>query len=115
MLQFQIILCIIIGLKTKLQEFFGKSLILLKMMPLNDIFHQPIQMFGTTFLKLETVMSNTNNLIKQESKYALKIGSKTIDSIKQEMSKETLLCFDKNMKSFTSLGLRIIQKSTSVA
>ena len=38
---------------------------------------------------------NTIDFDKMESKYSLKIGSKIIDSIKQEMSKETLLCFDK--------------------
>jgi hypothetical protein len=36
---------------------------------------------------------------KTESSYALKIGSKITESIKQEMSKEPLLCFDSEHKS----------------
>ena len=36
-----------------------------------------------------------NKFDKMESRYALKVGSKTIDGVKQEMNKETLLCFDK--------------------
>ncbi len=36
-----------------------------------------------------------NKFDKMESRYALKVGSKTIDGIKKEMNKETLLCFDK--------------------
>ncbi len=36
-----------------------------------------------------------NKFNKMESRYALKVGSKTIGGIKQEMNKEPLLCFDK--------------------
>ena len=40
-------------------------------------------------------MTNTIDLNKNKPKIALKIGSKTINSIKQEMSNETLQRFDK--------------------
>lgn len=36
-----------------------------------------------------------NEIYTKKSKNTFKIGSKTVNSIKQEMSKETLLCFDK--------------------
>jgi len=39
--------------------------------------------------------SKHNKFDKMESRYALKVGSKTIEGVKQEMNKETLLCFDK--------------------
>ncbi len=40
-----------------------------------------------------------NRFDKMKSQYSLKVGSKIIDSIKHEMSKETLTCFDKEHKN----------------